>query len=233
MTETHTPPIGTDANGDWTAVTYENSWVDYDGTRPVQYRLNGKGFVEMRGYCKNGTVNLDICTLPAGYRPEKGVHLYTISNNAYGQIRVFVTGEVRLQVGSNVWVGFNSITFKAGNAAPGIVHKPLIGEDGATSWTNMSYLNSWETYSGTYPPLRYMKDIDGIVHMEGLIKAGVIGAAAATLPADHRPVLREIYGVASNNLFGEARIHNDGTVMPRLGNNAFYSWSGISFSTRS
>jgi len=52
----------------WTQLPLTNSWVNYDGGHPCQYRKIGD-VVEMRGVVKNGTLAASIGTLPVGFRP--------------------------------------------------------------------------------------------------------------------------------------------------------------------
>ncbi len=57
----------------WTGVTYVNSWVDHGApNQGVQYRKIGD-LVYMRGSAKNGTLNGQATTLPAGHRPPASV----------------------------------------------------------------------------------------------------------------------------------------------------------------
>ena len=54
----------------WTAVTFENSWVDFGaGSRQVcQYRKVGD-MVQLRETMKSGTLAATAFTLPVGFRP--------------------------------------------------------------------------------------------------------------------------------------------------------------------
>jgi hypothetical protein len=60
-------PIGTPTA--WTALTLQNSWVNFGGGYQVgQYRMVGD-IVYLRGVVCSGTAGQTIATLPAGYRP--------------------------------------------------------------------------------------------------------------------------------------------------------------------
>lgn len=53
----------------WTAVTFQNSWMDYGaGYQTVQYRKVGD-IVYLRGLMRNGTLAAVAFTLPVGFRP--------------------------------------------------------------------------------------------------------------------------------------------------------------------
>jgi hypothetical protein len=99
-----------------------------------------------------------------------------------------------------------------------------------TGWTNATYTNSWTTYSGTFSPARYIKDDLGVVHLDGLIMNGTIGAGAFTLPAGFRPAYQQIYAAVCNpNAIGRLDILTNGQVQPAAGSNVFFSLAGVTF----
>jgi hypothetical protein len=99
--------------GPWTDVTFQNSWVNYDspgaGARNVQYREVGDVY-ELRGVMKNGTMTATAFTLPEG-PPIANQSFVVDSNGAFGNVQVFANGEVRPQVGNNVYVYVDGIRF--------------------------------------------------------------------------------------------------------------------------
>lgn len=100
----------------WTAVTFQNSWVNYDATyNQCAYLRDPNGFVHLRGLVKTGTVGVatPIFTLPAGYRPQYIELFSTISNAALGRVDVLTDGKVAVNVGNNTWVSLDGLTFKA------------------------------------------------------------------------------------------------------------------------
>lgn len=108
----------------------------------------------------------------------------------------------------------------------------VIGEHQTSQedWRIPTFTNSWINYDATqFAPARYMKDSNGFVHIEGLIKSGTITASAFTLPKGYRPLKWLHFGTASNAAFGQAEIKVDGTVVPQVGNNTWFSLSGITF----
>lgn len=72
-----------DKDEDWTTATMQNSWVSYDTTvfYPAQYYKDRYGWVHLRGLVKNGTLNADLFTLPAGYRPTRRVVMSAFCDN--------------------------------------------------------------------------------------------------------------------------------------------------------
>ena len=99
----------------WTTPTLLNGWINFDpSAASCQYMKDSMGFVHLKGLVKNGVIGAVLFTLPVGYRPAENQHFGTASNNAYGQSVVYSTGDIRLDIGSNVWVTISGITFKAG-----------------------------------------------------------------------------------------------------------------------
>ena len=95
---------------------YENSWVSHTvGSYPIAgFYKDSLGVVHLQGLVKNGSpLASNIFTLPVGYRPLYSLHISVASNSAYGQIRIYVTGDVRVQQGSTNWLSLDGITFRA------------------------------------------------------------------------------------------------------------------------
>jgi len=100
----------------WTAVTFTNSWVNSGGgLQEVQYRKDSAGWVNVRGHCKDGTVNAAMFALPTGYRPAAILQFGIDNNLALGRIQAGTDGTFLLATGgSNVRVSLNGIRFFAG-----------------------------------------------------------------------------------------------------------------------
>lgn len=57
-------------------------------------------------------------------------------------------------------------------------------------WINVtSFQNGWVNFGGVYVPARYCK-LNGIVHLQGQVKSGVIGSPMFVLPSGYRPSAR-------------------------------------------
>ncbi|QXH68614.1 phage tail fiber domain-containing protein [Pseudomonas asgharzadehiana] len=92
------------------------------------------------------------------------------------------------------------------------------------------FTNSWLDYGGgTFSPVSYYKDTDGIVHLRGAIKSGTVAAAAFLLPAGFRPAGNSYFPCVSNNAFGFFNITTGGGVVLQVGSNSYASLDGISF----
>jgi hypothetical protein len=103
---------GLSLNNTWTAVTFQNSWVNYGGVfETAAYTRNSLGEVRLRGMVRSGTVNTAIFTLPSGFRPALQKVFVVMSNGAIGRVDVRTNGEVVLLTGSNAWVSLDGISF--------------------------------------------------------------------------------------------------------------------------
>jgi hypothetical protein len=103
--------------GEWTAVTFTNSWVDFGaGYQAVQYRKVGD-MVELRGTMKNGTLGATAFTLPAGHLPPAYIP-FTCPNSAGTHIVAYVTVDATGQVAvsnfggvTNADISLNGVSF--------------------------------------------------------------------------------------------------------------------------
>jgi hypothetical protein len=118
----------------------------------------------------------------------------------------------------------------------------LKGTDGAPSNTPIeawhfvgaagepAFQNGWVNYDATRL-VRYRKFPDGRVRLSGLLKNGVAGSIAFTLPAGYRPTQEGYYSVVSNGAFGAVIIDAAGQVTPAIGSSTYYFLDGIEFDT--
>lgn len=87
------------------------------------------------------------------------------------------------------------------------------------------FQNSWVNFGAPHQSARFWKDPMGVVHIEGLVKSGTVGAAGVifTLPAGYRPGGQLLWGVISGlNTLGRIDVETDGDVIATAGNNAFF-----------
>lgn len=105
-----TGSVITDLGTNWTtktAVTYQNSWVDYDASSTVTYRKDAFGMVTISGVAKNGTIPANIFQLPSGYRPAQQQGFITYSGATYARLWVTTTGQVYIVSGDPAYVYLN------------------------------------------------------------------------------------------------------------------------------
>ena len=97
-------------------------------------------------------------------------------------------------------------------------------------WVAPSLQSGWVNYANGFNPAGYFRDKQGIVHLRGLVRAGVVGQGIFGLPVGYRPEFRELHAVQTNsNAIGRCDILTSGEVVPVSGNNEWFSLDGISF----
>lgn len=78
-----------------------------------------------------------------------------------------------------------------------------------------AFLNSWTHFGSPYHNAAFWKDPLGFVHLRGVVKSGVVGSAAFTLPPGYRPPGEIAHLVLSNGTTGRVDIQADGSVIPK------------------
>lgn len=104
----------TPSDGAWTAPALLNSWVQHSASEStVGFMKDAYGIVHLRGSLQGGVPGpaSTIFTMPAGYRPSKGMFFPVMSNAAFGFAAVDTTGNVIAYQGSGVTYYLDGITF--------------------------------------------------------------------------------------------------------------------------
>lgn len=91
------------------------------------------------------------------------------------------------------------------------------------------FQNSWVNYGGSNDVACYYRDPFGRVHLSGVVKSGTMNTPIFTLPKGHWPQYPQTFAVASNDAFGVCIVGADGTVVPHIGSNVYFSLCGITF----
>lgn len=111
-----------------------------------------------------------------------------------------------------------------------VTREPTFRSIGGTG--QPAFTNSWTNFGAGWQAAQFWRDPLGWVHLRGIIKSGVVGSAAFTLPPGYRPIGNETYVVRSNGTTGGLDVLADGTVTPQSpSNNTYVSLSGIQFRT--
>ena len=100
----------------WVSPTLLNSWVNYGGEfNTAGYYKDPFGRVHLRGLIKDGTATAGtvLFVLPSGYRPSATEVCSTLSNAAAADVQVAANGDVKILIGSNVWLSLDGISFRA------------------------------------------------------------------------------------------------------------------------
>lgn len=121
---------------------------------------------------------------------------------------------------------------------PGTISDFMIGHNllmsGATipttKWTQPPLINGYSNVGGSAAPAAYIKDRDGIVHVQGLVTAAGDNAAFV-LPVGYRPENDHHFaGVAANGTVNRVTVSTSGAVSPVRGTDATMDMSTVKFS---
>ena len=107
----------------------------------------------------------------------------------------------------------------------------LHSHESTGTWIAPSLGGAWVNFGSGLNPVGYYKDSMGIVHLRGVIKDGTITTTLFVLPIGFRPPYEEVFVTISNDAIGRLNVVYSGEVIPKVGNNAWFSLDGISFST--
>jgi len=100
-------------------IGFENSWVNFGGSdATAAFYKDATGIVRLKGFIKNGTLDVAAFTLPAGYCVSTSQHFPTTSYNGsafiYGSIEILANGQVRPRTpGHNAGFSLAPISFRA------------------------------------------------------------------------------------------------------------------------
>jgi len=104
---------GFDVKEDWTAVTFEGTWVDLGGSySPTGFYKDLFGRVHIRGAAKDGSLAGTVFTLPAGYRPAYLERHITTGSSGYCEIDTDGTFTFSTS-GSATGIYIDGISFRA------------------------------------------------------------------------------------------------------------------------
>lgn len=126
------------------------------------------------------------------------------------------------------WLAQNVNLVLSAQNLPLVETRKLVGGTG-----NAAFSNSWVNFGGSNESAQYYKDYLGRVFLGGVVKDGTVNPGSTgtifTLPVGYRPEQAKIYAVPSNGAFGLCTVNPDGSVVASVGNNTYFSLSGISF----
>lgn len=94
-----------------------------------------------------------------------------------------------------------------------------------------AFQNSWVNYNVAFEPAAFWKDVDGTIHMLGMVANGTVDTAVFTLPAGFRPSKTLMLSVWAFNGSCNLRILNTGDVgtIGCAGGPTFLSFDGVVF----
>jgi hypothetical protein len=90
----------------------------------------------------------------------------------------------------------------------------------------IGFANAWVDSGAPWLTAQFWKDPWRIVHVEGIVKNGTLGAAAFTLPAGYRPVADQLFpAIDGAGAVGYVIVTAAGVVTPNGGSNVSFSIS--------
>lgn len=101
---------------DWTALSLQNSWVNYGAPYNTAEYCKVGAFVHLKGLIKDGTFTPGtvIATLPIGYRPEATYIFSVIGPLGPSRIDINISGDIIVSSSpSNIWLSLDGLTFRA------------------------------------------------------------------------------------------------------------------------
>jgi len=93
-----------------------------------------------------------------------------------------------------------------------------------------SFENGWVNYSSSYNTAAFYKDVEGFVHLKGLVKNGTVNTTIFTLPTGYRPG-RQWLMITETNSNTDCRldVKTNGNIGTQGGSSAWVSLDGIIF----
>jgi len=99
------------------------------------------------------------------------------------------------------------------------------------SGSDPAFQNSWVNFGSGFTGATVWKDPNGLVHLEGMVKSGTVGASGVifTLPDGWRPQTTKYFPTISNGVIGTLEIQSDGDCIALAGSNVSFSLEGVTF----
>lgn len=89
-----------------------------------------------------------------------------------------------------------------------------------------AFQGAWVNFDTTvYRGLRYWKDSQGMVHIEGVVKSGVVPSTIFILPAGYRPGAALVFPAHTNSGHGQVDVAATGNVIAQTGGNTLFAVS--------
>lgn len=237
---------------------YEEQAPNIGGYMVVQTNLTIGNYMvrlDVRGYTYAPYNNIiDLAITFYGFQADNTFYSIDVVNKGtlgFADIRLMTrTSDGKIAIGlwpdtpSNYWqypklavdayVGHTEATDAQMNGWS-ISRKPLLGEytlkkQGLPGmWQAMTLNAPWVNYENGWQTARFKK-VGSIVHCQGLIRSGSLGAVAATLPEGFRPGAGKLIFTAQTDT-GQGRVDIDsgGQIIPQAGGTAYFSLSNMQF----
>jgi hypothetical protein len=119
-------------------------------------------------------------------------------------------------------------------ASLGGVPASSLASEGLPPLTTPELQNGWQPYNPEAAPPGYWVDQGGVVHLQGSIKGGALGAIVFTLPAGIAPKTSHSFVIACSGTgqLGRVDVYSGGVLIGNVGSSdcsSFGSLDGISY----
>ena len=171
----------------WQTIPLTAPWVNYSvpvaaGYMNAQCIRTVDGIVKLRGLVRNGTVNSQVGTLPAGYRPafpRTVMVLASVGTDQVARLEIRPNGQIWLLTangssspGTAGFMDLDDVSFPCNDVAP------------AGAWTPLTMLNGFVDYcqdagNPNYGPASYWVDACGRIWLNGMVARSTIPASTA------------------------------------------------------
>ena len=162
----------------YTPLTLINGWTNYGSGTASAAVTSINGIVHFKGAIKtsSGNTNLVAFVLPPGFRPAKNVNVpVDMCHATSGELAIAPTGVTQV---ISQGATSNATCFTSLDGASFALS--------STSFTALKLQPGWTEFDNLFRKAA-VRDINGIVHLEGEIKTAGTNPAAFTLPAGFRP----------------------------------------------
>jgi len=108
------------AHGTWVSLTLNAQWGSYNTLNAVteyyepEYRIDGLGFVHMRGVVQSTASGNIIATLPVGFRPFRTLALVAFTSDTSKAMYIYPDGQIEvLNTSGGRIISFDGVSFEA------------------------------------------------------------------------------------------------------------------------
>lgn len=131
------------------------------------------------------------------------------------------------------YTGWNGYKYRVVATNYGDTATSSVATLNVSNWGDITYLNGYSDYLGTYSTIGYTKTNAGVVMLKGMVKkssAVVSGEAIGILPPDYRPNGILIFETSTNsNVPSRVDVYPNGEIRVITGDDGWISLEGINF----
>ena len=104
------------------------------------------------------------------------------------------------------------MTFTNGNITDSIEISSVNDSKSLQDWTDLTLGSRWINFSSTFGDAQFQKDLNGIVHVRGCVKSGIVSTAISTIPPYCHPLKEMRFAQIGNRALNEIKIDASGNI---------------------